>query len=265
MDDNFFCFPSNDSIFVRTASMKKILFYLVMIFLASCSVPNRMFKTEKEYSFAADSAEADTMPYLIQPNDRLELHIFSNDGFKLIDLTQTGTEGAQTVMMTYLVESNGEAKFPVIGKVHVGGLTVKDAENILQDKYKKYYNDPFVILNVTNRHATVFLSDIGRGVVIKLENDYTSLFDALALAGGLSEYSKAYDIRILRGDLRNPKVYHANVSTVEALRNSELKVLSNDIIYVDTESKFSRKLSTEILPFLSILTSFLVIYTNLVK
>lgn len=224
-----------------------------------------MFQTEKDYTYATDSAASDTLPYKIQAKDRLELHIFSNDGFKLIDITQAGTTGVQTVMMTYLVESNGEAKFPVIGRVRVGGMTVKEAESILQEKYKKYYNDPFILLNVTNRHATVFISDIGHGVVIKLENDYTSLFDALALAGGLSEYSKAYDIRILRGDLRNPKVFHANISTLEGLKNSELKVLSNDIIYVDTRSKFFRKLSTEVLPFLSILTSFLVIYTNLVR
>lgn len=263
MDDKNFCFLTNDSIFVRYAYMKKTALYLLIIFLSSCGYQNRMFKTEKEYVFATDSVSNDTTPYKIQPSDKLELHIFSNDGFKLVDITQNTSAGVQTVNMTYLVESTGETKFPVIGRVPMAGLTVKQAEEILQEKYKKYYNDPFVILNVTNRKAIVFLGDNGRGVVVKLENDYTSLYDVLALAGGISEFSRTYDIKILRGDPKNPKVFKADISTLEGLKNSELKVLTNDIIYVDVGGKFTRRLATDIIPLISILTSFLVIYTNL--
>ena len=265
MDDKNFCFRINDSIFVRLMTMRKISVYLIVLLFSSCKLPSRMFQTPENYEFASDTSSSQT-PYIIQPSDKLELHIFSNDGFKLVDITQSTTFGtAQTDVLHYLVEQNGEAKFPVIGRVPVAQLTIKDAEDFLQQKYSRYYNEPFVVLKVVNRHAIVFIGESGHGALINLENDNTTIFEALAMAGGITEYSRTYNIKILRGDPKNPKVYKANLSNIADLQHSELKVLSNDIIYVDNGINYSKKIASDIIPILGIITSFLVIYTNIIK
>ncbi len=242
--------------------MNKLFFIAALLALSSCTIaPNRMFKTPDDYKFAEDTTQKTKGPYIIQADDKIELHIFSNDGFKLIDITNSAisqtpsyNEGFQ-----YLIEDNGEAKLPVIGRIKLQGLTIKEAEDMLQQKYSLYYRDPFVVIKVVSRRAYVFISDGGKGVTIQLQNDHTTLFEALALAGGTSNYSKAYHIRIIRGDLKNPQVFKADLSSVEGLKNSELEIYPNDIIYVDAEGNLSRRISTDILPYLSLMTSILVL------
>jgi polysaccharide export outer membrane protein len=161
----------------------------------------------------------------------------------------------------HLVGENGEAKLPVIGYTKLQGYSIKAAESMLQEKYETYYKKPFIILRVVNRHALVFLSDGGRGITIQLENDHTTLFDALALAGGMTDYSKANSIKIIRGDLKNPQIYFADISTIEGLKNAELNIYPNDIIYIDSGSNFTKRLTSEFLPYLTVFTSILVLLT----
>jgi polysaccharide biosynthesis/export protein len=267
MDDNIFCFPLNDSIFVQHRKMTKqfSILLLLLISLSSC-VPNRMFRTPKDFEYARDSSTTTVQPFRIQPGDQLQLRIFSNDGFKLVDITQTNSFGnAPEENFNYRVEENGEVKFPVIGRINLKDLNIKESEDLLQQKYSKYYNDPFVLLTITNRHVIVFLGENGKGTVVPLTNDNTNLYEVLALAGGISEFSQSFRIKILRGDPHNPKIYKADLSKHETLRTSELKVFSNDIIYVDSGFNFSRRITAEFLPILGIFTSLLVVYSNLNK
>jgi polysaccharide export outer membrane protein len=243
--------------------MRKLLF--ILLTLTSCAglAPNRMFKTPRDYAFAVDSTNSKPYSYHIQVGDRLELHIFSNNGFKLVDLTDYNPNGVGgtngTEMLTYLVESDSLVKLPVLGNLNLVGLTMKEAEKKLEVLYAKYYNDPFIVLKVTNRHVYVFLSDGGKGVLVPLTNDNTTLFEVLAQAGGMSELGKVNSIKILRGDPNNPSVYKADLSTVSGLKDSELKIYSNDIIYVDGTSKLSKRVTSDVVPFLSLFGTLIVI------
>ena len=245
---------------------------IALILLTSCGGinPNKMFKTPKDFEFAKDTtSSSDPLIYLIQPGDRLALHIYSNDGFKLVDITSTAgnaSEGnAGMGDVSFSVDNDSTVKLPIIGRITMVGMSVREGEKLLEGLYSKYYNDPFIIIKVTNRNAIVFLNDNGRGTIVPLNSDNTSLYEALAQAGGIGELGKSYNIKILRGDPKNPKIYQANISTVEGLRTSELRVLSNDIIYVDAGSRFTKRISTDILPILGILSTVLLISNYITK
>ncbi|MFN8145416.1 MAG: polysaccharide biosynthesis/export family protein [Bacteroidia bacterium] len=248
--------------------MRNLLFILLLGFLFSCRslAPNRMFQTPNGYEYAKDTGAVNpNTTYLIQSNDKLELHIYSNDGFRLVDITQnTMTTTNIYENFSYVVDDSGNVKFPIIGNLNIKGLTVKEAQSLLESKYTKFYNDPFVILRVTNRHVLVFLGDNGHGVLVNLQNDNTSLFEALALAGGLTENSKAYKIKIVRGDLHNPKIYLADIYSLQGLRNSELRILSNDIIYIEAAPDYKQRVFQQLTPIVGIITAVLLVL-NLVK
>jgi polysaccharide export outer membrane protein len=245
--------------------MRKLLLFMALAALSSCSItPNRMFKTPKDYTYAVDSTDTVKKPYLMQIEDHLEMNIYSNGGFKLVDVTTSALgQSNNEENIPYIIDEKGDVKFPVIGYFHIAGLSVKEAESRLQEKYKEYYKDPFVILKVTSRRAYVFQNDGGKGTVIEIQNDHTTLFEALALAGGVSEYSKAYQIKILRGDPKNPKIYKADISTAEALMNSELQVYPNDIIYIDSGYNLGKRLTRDILPYLTFITTVLLLTSYL--
>ncbi len=242
---------------------------ILLIFLTSCGglTPNRMFKTPSNYEFARDTTNL-TKPivYFIQPGDKVDMHIYSNNGFKLVDITQYDTEsGTSTSTVPFTIDVDSTAKFPILGRIKLAGLSVREVEKKLEESYSKYFNDPFIVISVINRTAIVFLNETGHGAVVHLENENTTLYEALALAGGIGEYSKSYSIKILRGDPRNPQIFKADISTVEGLQTSELRVLSNDIIYIDSGARFTKRISTDILPILGLISTLFLLTTYITK
>ncbi|MEJ0057000.1 MAG: polysaccharide biosynthesis/export family protein [Bacteroidota bacterium] len=137
-----------------------------------------------------------------------------NKGERIIDpnpeLSQSsGNAGTQSrPQLNYLVDLNGVVKYPVVGEVKMEGLTLHQAEQILQTEYEKYFKESFVVLTFQNKRVIV-LGAVG-GQVIPLVNQNITLAEVLALAKGLPNDSKAWNIRIVRGE----KVYQVNLGTI---------------------------------------------------
>mgnify|MGYP006194433573 CR=1 FL=1 len=246
--------------------IKKISFYLVaIILLISCRPFNSsvMFKTKKDYEFD-QLPQTQEIEYRISPNDKLSFRLFTNNGFKIIDITTT-SDGNQNFLqnsnqITYLVEQDGRVNLPMIGRVHVAGKTLKETEFFLEDEYDKYWIDPFVMLEVTNRRVTVFPGSGGTGQVILLENNNTTLIEALALAGGIAESGKAKKIKLIRGHLTDPKVYKIDLSTIDGLQYADIILQANDIIYVEPIGVTARDVVGEFAPVMGFITGLITLY-----
>ena len=143
---------------------------------------------------------------------------------------------------------------PVVGELFVKGYTEKELNRILADKFAGLFVDPFVIAKVENRRALVFKGSTGG--VISLNAGPTNLLEVLAKAGGLSQNSKAYKIKVIRGDMKNPQVMLIDLSTLEGMRKADLIVQSNDIIYIEEKrASVATQILTEVAPYLSFVTT----------
>jgi polysaccharide export outer membrane protein len=221
-----------------------------------------MLKTGKGYKYS-DFPTSQLVVYKIAPNDILSFQIFSNDGFKLIDvstISEGGGGGAQYLQsgaagIRYHVEFDGTVKMPLLGHVSLQGLTVREAESFLEEKFASFYNKPFVLLEVTNRKVTIFPGNEGAARVVPLQNENTTLLEGLALAGGISNVGKAYNIKLIRGDLKNPQVYLIDLSSIEGMKQADLVLQSNDIIYIEPTIRIDKQIIGEILPYLTFITT----------
>jgi len=227
-----------------------------------------MFKTPKDYPYKVDQTIGN-VEYQIAPNDIMALSVFTNDGFKLIDLTTNATSMTSGSSVSsninesatrYTVDVDGNVKLPIIGKFKIKDLTVREAEKQLEEKYAVFYNKPFVMLAVVNRRVMVFPGTGGTGKVVTLQNENTTLIEALALAGGITETGKAARIKLIRGDNRNPQVHLIDLSTVEGMKQSNMLLQANDIIYVEPVKKTSNRILAELAPIVGIVTSLLLLY-----
>ena len=95
--------------------IKKILGILAACyFLASCKPlnPSIMFRTPKDYKY--DTQVKDTsQEYRIAANDAISFRLFTNNGLKLVDVTESNPQMFQQLNqgITYLVEHDGESQF----------------------------------------------------------------------------------------------------------------------------------------------------------
>ena len=172
--------------------------------------------------------------YVINKNDLLELEVFSNKGEKLIDpnpelttLNQNVNNNNQEKTNTYLVNLKGIAKFPVIGELHVEGLSLRQAEEIAQKEYSKYFKEPFVILSFKNKRVIVLGAPGGQ--VIPLTNENVTLLEVIALAKGINNDARANPIKLIR----NNSVYQFDYSTIEGFKKGNILVEPGDVIYIE--------------------------------
>ena len=233
------------------------------VLLGSCQAyrQNILFTTGDEINPAAASImvqEAENT-YIIKPYDYLKIEVYTNKGERIIDPNfelmeenmRNQTQGRP--QPDYLVQQNGEVMLPIVGEVKLGGLTLLQADSLLSLAYQQYYKEPFVLTHYSNKRVIV-LGATG-GQVIPLTNENMSVIEIVALAGGVPNDAKGYNIRLIRGDLKNPIVQVIDLTTIQGLRKAELKVQSGDIIYIEPVRKIVSESVRDIAPLLSVITS----------
>jgi polysaccharide biosynthesis/export protein len=243
-------------------SKNLLLIFIVAVLFSGCAKtlnPSVMFQTSQSDSLAApDSLAATKSDFVFAPNDRFEMRVFTNDGFTMVDVTAISSNLVNSTF-TYQIGRDSLAKLPLLGKINLTGLTLDSAQKTLEHLYSQYFIDPYVVMKITNRVIYVFLGEGGKGAVISLQDDHTSLIEALAAAGGISETGKAYKIKIIRGNLKNPQVYFVDLSTMEGIKKSNLYVQSGDILYIEPSSNVAAKITAQITPFIGLLTAILLV------
>jgi len=234
---------------------------------------NVMFKIPKKSNFKYDSIpEKQATDYRISSGDRFSFLFSTNNGEKII-FGQSGIDNASgnsqqlqsnSNSRDYLVRQDGTAELPLVGIIHVAGLSIVELEDELTKKLSKNYIDPFVQIRVTNQRVLVFPGK-GTAQVVYLVNTNTSLLEVLALSGGIREEARANSIKLIRKVNGKREIYSIDLSSIAGLKSAEMLVESNDYIYIDTKPRVASTVLKEIGPWLSVFTSSFAIYALIIK
>jgi polysaccharide export outer membrane protein len=274
------------SLFAYPTTVRRLLLSLPVLFLlASCASTRYynqrvLFRLTDEKGNKIDTAKLRVAVnrtdrnYRIQPNDFLDIRVYTNKGERIIDpngelqlgssagqipslaprstasplgrstpqVSRTGINGSGTGL-ELLVRADGMVAVPIIGQTRLSGLTLHQADSTLQVLFTPYYRDTFIQTRVTNNRV-IILGSPG-GIVVPLANDNMNLLEVLALAGGIDgggggggggvyRYGgKTSNIRIIRGDLKNPQIEQIDLSTIAGMRRANLQMEPNDIVYIE--------------------------------
>jgi polysaccharide export outer membrane protein len=210
------------------------IFYLFLgLLVSSCASykQNIMFQLPEGAALKQQMDVAEKN-YTIQKYDHLELDVYTNKGEKIVDpefqrATGQVSQSETVVKPIYAVDVNGVSKFPLVGEIKLDGLTIRQAEEVLQQAYSKFYTDPYVLLKYNNKRVIVLGAPGGQ--VIPLTNENMHLVEVLALAKGVNNDAKAQNIRILRGD----QVYLADLSTFDGYVKNNIPIQSGDVVYIE--------------------------------
>lgn len=243
------------------------LFVGLSFFFASCGVNSHvMFKTTDDDIFVEDIPISPKDAYRLAPDDKITLLMYVEDGKRIIDVNSginVDGGGSQTLQsgnqIHYLVRSDGKVDLPTLGLVDLAGLTIFEAEQKLRELYATNYVDPFIQVEVSNRRVIVFPGTGGDAKVIPITNNNTTLMEAIALAGGITERGKAKVIKVMRQTNQGREVYQIDLSTMDGLKYADMVVQSNDYIYVEPTRQLSREFLKEVTPITSLISSAIVI------
>ncbi len=230
--------------------------FLVTIFLmVSCKPAQRVPPGKFSYFKSKD----DTFPVyldikepkvsLIQKDDILgimvsSLNVESNEAINLTNINTlpissfSGKIGGGAQPLGYVVDSLGFVNIPIIGKLALGGVSLKKAEEIIATQLVKIIKSPVVNIRFMNHKFSV-LGEVGSVGTFNLLDDKTTILDAIALAGDLSMFAKRDSIVIIRNVDNKREINIVNLRDRSVFLSPYFYLKNNDIIYVEpTDSKF---------------------------
>lgn len=177
------------------------LFLALAVMAASC-VTTRKVAYLQDMEHETQIELENRFEAVISPYDELQVIISSIDSdlanpFNLYSAAEGALRyGNQN--LGYLVDQYGNVNLPVLGTVHVAGLTRLQ----LQEKVKQllidgsYLNDPFVMVRFLN--FKVFFIGANGGKAINITNERCTFLEALALSGDLNIYTDRRKIAVMR-------------------------------------------------------------------
>ncbi len=243
-----------------------IILIVIISFLQSCKLiqPNRILSTPPDFKYSEfKSSEAE---YRIKPYDKIRISVSTNDGYRMISINEnTNTQNIKSEM-DFMVEFDGLIKLPTIGRVNLAGQTIREAEQSLEKLYANHYQNPFVLLQVVNRRVYLFKAGGEIGTVLTIPEDNLTLVEAIAQSGGLTDSDKAYQIKLIRGNISNdPQVFLFNIRELAELKGTNLQLEANDIIYIESRPRYFRRILNELTPYLALTSTVLLIINLSVK
>lgn len=139
----------------------------------------------------------------------------------------------QPVLQQYLVDNEGKISFPVLGALTVGGLTKKQAEQLIVDKLKPYMKEnPIVTVRMVNYKISV-IGEVVRPGTFTISNEKVNLLEALAMAGDMTVYGLRDNVKLIREDANGKQqIVTLDLNNAETILSPYYWLQQNDIVYV---------------------------------
>lgn len=221
------------------------------LLMASCSAPKKV-----PYMVDAETIPAEVLAQInpfaepvAMPGDLLNIDItssnmdavmpFNKNKYVSIDGT-VATNGGSGSTQDYLVNKDGDIEFPIIGKLHVGGLNKSQiADLIKRELCPKYLREePTVDIRFKNFHVTM-LGAVGNGIVTS-DNERLNILEAVAKSGDLNIKGKRENIMLIRTHPDGHReIARLNIHDKNILTSPYYNLQQNDIIYVEPNSSMA--------------------------
>lgn len=178
----------------------------------------------------------------IAPYDELRIYVMSDGkNEELVKpfniMGSVGSANNNQNRMGYLVDVNGNIEFPVLGELHVAGLTRLQLQDMISEQLKSngYLSNPNVMVRFLN--FKVFVLGTESGKVLNITEERCTFLEALAMAGGLELYTRRDRIGVMR-EVNGKMVIHYLDPRSTSIFNDEFYLLQqNDIIFTEAGTR----------------------------
>jgi polysaccharide biosynthesis/export protein len=243
---------------------------LVSVLLISCVTNKKL--TYLQYSGTRNDIITSVTPtaYTIQPYDNLFIRVVTPDP-KWSDMFNTlpATAGSITMteqsadMLSYTVDQEGAIQLPYAGRFVVKGKTLETVKTELETALKAYIADAVVMVKMVNNYVSIIgeVQHPGKYLIYK---ERMNIFEALAMAGDLDEFSNRQKIQLIRQTPGGNKINEFSLNDRSIMATEFFYVMPNDVIYAQPiKGKFFQLNAFPYAIILSSITTFILMWNVL--
>ncbi len=146
----------------------------------------------------------------------------------------TSNESTANQILGYTVDSGGNIDFPVLGSIHVAGLSREQLASMIKERLVNgnLVNDAVVTVDFLNLKISV-LGEVKNPGKYSIDRDQITLLEAISMAGDLTIYGKRNGIMVIREADGNRITYKMDLRSSETFSSPAYYLRQNDVIYVE--------------------------------
>lgn len=190
---------------------------------------------------------------VIRRDDRLSITVSNKNPELAIPFNiyggtvKVGTDGDVTADAStrvnekgYRVDVDGDIDFPILGILHVEGLTVSELRDLIKEKIEKgnYMKDPLISIEFLNFKYTV-LGAVGHNGTFSADGDRVTLLEAIANAGDLTDKARTDRVAVIREVDGARQMFMHDLRSKDIFDSPCFYLQQNDVVYV--EPKYRKK------------------------
>lgn len=222
----------------------------LILFASSCSSPKNIAYMQNAV-YGQEEFVVNLNEIRIQPQDKLSIVVSCKEPelARLFNLVQaTNRVGQENSMQqsdgrvsVYTVDSNGDIEFPVLGKVHLAGLTREEISGKIAKELidGKWVSDPVVSVEYANLHFSV-VGEVKSPGTYAISDDRITLLEAISKAGDLTPYGER-EITVIREKDGKRTKYLVDLKDNSMFESPAYYLQQNDIIYVQPNKTVARQ------------------------
>ncbi len=238
----------------RKYSLHIGLLAALVLLLGSCGTPKEIAYFD-DFQTATQVENHARRQIKVRPDDKLQITVSSKDPqlaalFNLPSITsRLGQRGtiyngsnsnynygiANEGINCYTVDPQGNIDFPVLGELHVEGMTRSELAGFVKGELmgRNLIKDPTVVVEFINTGISV-LGEVKVPGRYLMNRDEVTLLDALSMAGDLTIQGQRTNVRVLRNEGDTTKIYVVDLTKGSELMNSPAFYLQqDDVVYVE--------------------------------
>lgn len=227
--------------------LRTLILSAAVAMLASCSAPKDIVYFQ-DVQRGSEFTSNNSAIIKIQPKDQLRIIVSTSDtrltdqfnlsaGSNSSSSVGTGGQG-----IGYTVDSAGDIVFPVLGEIHVAGMTREQVADYIRQELigRDLVKDPVVIVQFMNLSVAV-LGEVKSPGRVPIEKDKITILDAIADAGDLTIDGERTNVKIIRTEDAKESVYEVDLTDANSVYNSPVFYLQqDDVVYVTPNNKARR-------------------------
>ena len=180
--------------------------------------------------------EGDVLEIVVSAFDEIAVKPFNLTTISSTNNTGDDSAPQNNTVSRYMVTSDGFIVFPVLGKIYCQGMTKQLLKEDLEQRLKQYLTDPMVDIRLVNLNINVIGEVKNPGNKTTL-NERINLFQALALAGDMTDAADRTKVKLIRYSVESKKdsVIALDFSDASIVDSPYYYLQQNDILYVEPD------------------------------